>query len=102
MASNKIILITGPDQRHRYYINHLNHNFHIAGIIIEESKYPADSNHNPEEQLAWDWYFDRRKKYEAKTFCGSEKLSRKNDPFKTTVPYSSLNTINTIKIIKQL
>ncbi|MGV7222449.1 MAG: formyl transferase [Nitrospinales bacterium] len=102
MASKKILLITGPDQRHQYYINHLNHNFDIAGIIIENSNYPVVASHNSKEQLAWDWFFTRRKDYEKKHFKNSEKLYRQNQPLITTIPNSSLNSKETIKIINSI
>jgi methionyl-tRNA formyltransferase len=102
MASNKILLITGPDQRHQYYINHLSNNFKISGIIIEKSNYPDESTNNPEEQLAWNWFFTRREEYETKAFKDSEKLSRQNIPLIKTIPHSSLNTKETIKLINSI
>jgi methionyl-tRNA formyltransferase len=102
MTSNKILLITGPDLRHQYYINHLNHVFDIAGIIIESSNYPDSPTNIPEEQSGWDWFFARRKEYEEKAYNHSIKLSRKNIPKITTIPNSSLNSKETIKTINSI
>jgi methionyl-tRNA formyltransferase len=102
MTSNKILLITGPDLRHQYYINHLNHNFDIAGIIIENSNYPEIVSTIPEEQSAWNWFFTRRKEYETKHFKDSEKLYGQNKPLITTILNSSLNSKETIKIINSI
>ena len=102
MTEKKILLITGPDQRHKFYINHLNHHFNIAGIIIEKSNYPNDSTSFPEGQLAWDWFFARRKKYETETFSDSGKLPRKNNPVVTTIPHASINSKETLEIINSI
>ena len=102
MTAKKILLITGPDQRHKYYINYLNHNFDIAGIIIEKLNYPNDSSSFPEGQLAWDWYFARRMEYETEAFSDSKKLSRKNNPLITTIPNASINSKETVEIINSI
>ena len=102
MTSKNILLITGPDQRHQYYINHLNNNFDIAGIIIENSNYPDEVSPILEEQLAWDWFFTRRNEYEAKHFKDSKKLQPRNNPLVTTIPNASLNSKETIKIINSI
>ena len=102
MTSNKILLITGPDLRHQYYINHMKHIFDIAGIIIEDSNYPDSPTNNPEEQLGWDWFFTRRREYEVKAYNSSRKLYSQNNPKITVIPNSSLNSKETIKIINSI
>lgn len=102
MVSEKILLITGDGPRHRYFINHLNFNFNLAGIIIEPSDYPAPPSKTPEEESAWDWYFSRRRTHELKAFSESESLPPKNNPAVIQIPPSSINSPDTINRIKGL
>lgn len=102
MVPEKILLITGDGPRHRYYINHLNCNFNLAGIIIEPSDYPAPPSKTPEEESAWNWYFSRRRTHELKTFSDSENLPPKNKPPVMRIPPASINSPDTINRIKNL
>ena len=78
MVAKNIMLITGPDLRHRYYINHLNYNFKLAGVLIEPTDYPQVSPQTAGERSAWDWFFSRRQSRELKAFSGSENLAPQN------------------------
>lgn len=102
MVSEKILLITGDDPRHRYFINHLNFNFNLAGIILEPSDYPEPPSNTPEEESAWKWYFSRRRTHELKTFGKSDNLPPKNNPAVMQIPPSSVNSPDTINWIKGL
>ena len=102
MVTKNIILITGPELRHRYYINHLNYNFKLAGIVIEPTDYQEDSPKTTEERSAWDWFFIRRQRHELKTFAESENLPPKNNPAVIRIPRASINSLETVKIIKNL
>jgi len=103
MNLKKILLIAGPELRHQYYINHLKNNFNIAGIIIESIEYKEAPSQTIEEELAWDWYFTRRREYEIRVFSGSNNLKQKNNPGIIQIPNASINarkTINEIKTMK--
>lgn len=102
MVSEKILLITGDGPRHRYFINHLNFNFNLAGIIIEPSDYPEPASKTPEEQSAWDWYFSRRRSHELKTFGKSENLPPKNKPAVMRISAAPINSPDTLNMIKRL
>lgn len=103
MVKKNILLVTGPDLRHRYYTNNLNHHFHLAGIIVEQSNYPQPQAESSEEKDAWDWFFARRHNHEAKIFNNSGKLSSKNTPQVSKLSPGGINSresINTIKSIR--
>jgi len=102
MVAKNIMLITGPDLRHRYYINHLNYNFKLAGVLIEPTDYPQVSPQTAGERSAWDWFFSRRQSCELKAFAGSENLAPQNNPAITRIPSASINTDDTVKIINKL
>lgn len=102
MVEKKILLITGPELRHRYYSNNLNHHFHLAGIIVEGSNYPQPQAQSSEEKDAWDWFFFRRHKHETKVFKNSDKLSSKNTPQVSKLSHGEINSRDSINTIKSI
>jgi len=99
MKSN-IVLLTGPCQNHRYFINRLNREFSIECVFIEEVTYPDFSADSPKYREAWEWFFRRRREYEQKTFADSELWTRKNQPKIIHVPTGQINSKETFKILE--
>ena len=96
----KIALITGPGLNHQYFVNRLNREFPIECVLIEEVIYPDFTSDNHKHQEAWEWFFQRRKKYEEDTFSGSERWTRKNQPTVISIPTNKLNTLETLKTLE--
>jgi len=66
MEPQNILILTGNDYRHQFFIHHLNASFSISGIYLEKSNYPSPNPQSEDESLAWDWFFQRRDHYEKK------------------------------------
>lgn len=101
MNSTNIVLLTGEDIRHQYFIQHLNANFTISGIYIEKGNYPQPSPRSKEESEAWDWFFHNRDHYENQRLQESNELHAKNEPRVTYLNKGELNSISTISKIAQ-
>ncbi len=96
----RIVLITGPDLRHRYFVNRLNREFPIECVFIEEVTYPNFTAGSPKHREAWEWFFRRRIEYEKNTFANSELWTRKNQPKIFPIPTGRINSTDTLKILQ--
>lgn len=97
---SKIALLTGPDLRHRYFVNRLNREFPIECVFVEEVTYPNFTANSQKHQEAWEWFFRRRKEYEENTFADSESWTRKNQPKIIPVPTGQINSADTLKTLQ--
>lgn len=95
----KILVITGEDVRHQYFINRLNARFPISAVLTETCVYPEPIAHSDEEQKAWNWFFSRRKIFEDKTFGTANRVSTLNNPPTIKIPQGKLNTSETLEKI---
>ncbi len=102
MATDKILLITGNDLRHRYFVNHLNHHFPLTGVFIEHLQYPEPPPMSEPEREAWEWFFQRRDAFEQQVFGPSENLKPQNQPEIFNIPEGELNTPQWVKKIRHL
>ena len=98
MKTQKIIILTGNDYRHQFFIHHLNAKFSISEIYIEKCLYlyPCPCPQSKEESIAWDWFFQRRDRYEKKLVLESGQLLSKNQPRRTYLDEGELNSPHTI------
>lgn len=101
MPSQNIIIFTGNDDRHQYFIHHLNANFSISEIYLEDGNFPCNSPQSQEESIAWDWFFQRRNHYEKNLTQESVRLRAKNKPRMTYLGHDKLNSPETISKIKK-
>ncbi len=99
--NDKILVITGEDSRHQYFVNQLNARFPLAAVLTETSVYPEPTAHSEDEKNAWDWFFARRKKFEDKTFGSAHWNPTINNPPLIKVPRGKLNASETIKKIQR-
>jgi methionyl-tRNA formyltransferase len=60
MKSKNIVILTGNDCRHQYFIHHLSAEFSISEIFIEAGNFPSPSSQSKEESIAWEWFFQRQ------------------------------------------
>jgi len=96
MKTQKIIILTGNDTRHQFFIHHLNAKFSISEIYIEKSTYPFPCPQSKEESVAWNWFFQRRDRYEKKLVLDSGQLLSKNKPRMIYLDENELNSPHTI------
>jgi methionyl-tRNA formyltransferase len=96
MKTPNIIIFTGKDYRHKYFIQHLNARFSISEIYIEESNFPRPTPLSETESIAWDWFFQRRDGYEQKLIDKSSLLIPKNKPREIFLGHDNFNDPQTI------
>lgn len=98
-SQDNILVITGEDLRHQYFVNQLNAHFPIAAVLTEETAYPSPAWNSEEEKKAWDWFFTRRMEYESRVFAALNKPL--NQPSVIKIQKGQLNSPETIQIIKR-
>ncbi len=98
----KILVITGQDLRHQYFVNQLNTRFPLLAVLTETCTYPKPIAHADEEQKAWNWFFTRRKNFEEKTFGPANWTPTLNNPPLIKIPQGKLNAPETLKKISDL
>jgi len=100
--SNNIVVITGSQTHHRYFVDRLNSRFQLSAVFYENYSYPSPEHSNSEDQKLWDWYFDRRKKYEEKIFKSFLNGSFQNQATKTTLQSGEIHSKEFINHLKEL
>jgi folate-dependent phosphoribosylglycinamide formyltransferase PurN len=100
-ANQNIVILTGGDPRHKFFIHQLNNSFSISEIYIEKSNYPNPSPQSEEESIAWDWFFNRRDISEKDLVLKSSQLPTKNNPRTTYLNKDELNSLGTIAKIEK-
>jgi len=97
-----ILVITGEDLCHQYFVNQLNARFPLSAVLTEARIYPEPAAHSDEEKKAWDWFFARRKKFEAQAFGPVNFTPTLNNPSLINIPNGNLNAPETAKKIQRL
>ena len=97
MSKNKnIVILTGSDPRHQFFIHQLSTRFLISQVFIEKCDYPSPIPQSEEESIAWNWFFKRRNHSENKMILKSSQLPRQNNPKTTYLENGELNSLDTI------
>ncbi|MFQ5450552.1 MAG: formyl transferase [Nitrospinaceae bacterium] len=100
MKNKKLIVMTGTDLRHAYFLNHLKSQFTVLAVFEESVLYPEPSFANEEERRAWDWFFSRRRDYENRVLGSSRDLPLVNQPEVIPMAPGTLNSPGTLARIK--
>ena len=101
MSENKnIVILTGSDPRHQFFIHQLNTRFSISQVFMEKCDYPRPKPQSEEESIAWNWFFKRRDQSENEMILKSSQLPRKNNPGATYLENGELNSLDTIAKIE--
>ena len=100
-TQESILVITGPDSRHQYFVNQVNAHFPLAAVFTEDSDYPSPEGNSAEEKDAWDWFFTRRAAYENQVFGATNRLATLNDPETLRIEKGQLNFPENLKRIQQ-
>ena len=64
MQNQKLIVITGNQLSHKYFINQLNKHFNLSAVFIEHFEYPIPKFKTEDEEKVWNEFFFFRKKTE--------------------------------------
>ncbi len=99
---SKIVLITGPDLNHQYFVNCLSREFPVECVFVEEVTYPDFTSPFKEHQEAWEWFFRRRREYEENHFAPSKLQAPKNLPKSIPIASGQLNSTHTLKALEAL
>ena len=98
---HNIVVMTGKDLRHQYFIKKLNYKFRIAAVFIDTPVYPSPPHATEEEHLAWNWFFDRRQLFEKTTITPKLSIKSKNVPNYYYLKKGEINSPKTRAILKQ-
>ena len=102
MSENQnIVILTGGDPRHQFFIHQLCTRLAISVVYIEKCDYPNPGPQSEEESIAWDWFFKRRDHSEKELLLKSSKLKTKNTPGTTYLSAGELNSPDTIEKIEK-
>ncbi len=97
---DRILVITGEDLRHQYFVNQLNARFPLVGVMMEAADYPEPTAQSAEEKMAWNWFFDRRNTFEEQAFGPENRTPTRNNPALASIPQGTLNAPQTLKVIQ--
>ena len=100
MDHPNIVIVSGTEGRHRYFIQRLRSCFPHGANLIEKSAYLQPPTTSEPELKAWQWYFERRDKYEAQAFKWSEEPRSGNADI--LIPASQLNSPETLAQVQSL
>lgn len=92
MHSPRLVLITGPELRHEYFVRHINRHFAVDLVLLESKEYPPTPAASKEAQAAWHWFFERREQYEEEKFAFVRDLPRVNQPVYADLSADELNS----------
>jgi methionyl-tRNA formyltransferase len=97
----EIVIITGNDLRHQYFLKQLNSKHNIAAVFIQESNFPTPNSEKQEESDAWSWFFERRNLFEKETITPKLKIKTQNEPETFYLKYNDLNSLKTLSLIQR-
>jgi methionyl-tRNA formyltransferase len=99
MKNKKLIVITGNQLSHKYFINQLNKHFNLSAIFIEHFEYPIPNFTTEDEEKVWNEFFFLRKKTEGSLLHFSSRNSTLNRPMFFNIEKGALNDNKTLQSI---
>jgi len=102
MASQKLLVITGNQLVHKYFLNQLGSQFELSAVFIENVLYPDPSFNSAEERKIWDEFFlFRHKTEESLLQVYKNNLFKKNQKI-FNIEKGSLNSNKTLYLIQKI
>jgi len=98
----RILVITGEEIRHRYFVNQMNARFPLAAVFTEAFDYPEPKAASTAEEKAWNWFFRRRQEYENRAFGDTSLLPALNSPPVGKIGKGRINSPETVEKIKRI
>ena len=99
MQNQKLIVITGNQLSHKYFINQLNKHFNLSAVFIEHFEYPIPKFKTEDEEKVWNEFFFLRKKNEDSLLPFSSSNSTLNRPMFFNIEKGTLNNNETLQSI---
>ena len=99
MQNQKLIVITGNQLSHKYFVNQLNKHFNLSAVFIENFEYPIPNFKTEDEEKVWNEFFFLRKKNEDSLIHFSSRNSTLNRPMFFNIEKGALNKNETLQSI---
>ena len=101
MKKNKLVVITGNQLVHTYFLNQLGLHFKLSAVFFESVQYPDPPFKSNRERVIWDEFFLSRHKTEQSLLQICEKSHTQSNPTVYTIEKGNLNSDKTLELIKQ-
>jgi len=101
MKKNKLVVITGNQLVHTYFLNQLGLHFKLSAVFFESVQYPDPPFKSNRERVIWDEFFLSRHKTEQSLLQICEKRHTQSNPTVYTIEKGNLNSDKTLELIKQ-
>jgi len=102
MTSQKLLVITGNQLTHKYFLNQLGSQFELSAVIIENVQYPDPPFNSDEERKTWDEFFLIRDKTEKSLLQVYENNLFQKHPKIFNIKKGCLNSDKTLQLIQKL
>ena len=102
MTSQKLLVITGNQLTHKYFLNQLGSQFELSAVIIENVQYPDPPFNSDEERKTWDEFFLIRDKTEKSLLQVYENNISQKNPKIFYIKKGFLNSDKTLQLIQKL
>ena len=100
MNAPNLLVITGNQLRHRYFVNQLNFHFPLSAVFIEHFGHPEIAFKGNEEKEGWNQFFIGRRKTEEHLLSCPNNISAQNTPKIFDIEKGRLNHNKTLKAIQ--
>jgi len=101
MTEKKILVITGNQLVHKYFLNQLGLHFKFSAVFFENTQYPDPLFKSNKERVIWDEFFLNRHKTEKSLLQIYKKSHTQRKPKVYTIEKGKLNSDKTLELIKQ-
>ena len=100
MNAPNLLVITGNQLRHRYFVNQLNFHFPLSAVFIEHFEHPETAFKGNEEKEGWSQFFIGRRKTEEHLLSCPNNIPAQNTPKIFDIEKGRLNHNKTLKVIQ--
>ena len=100
MNTPNLVVITGNQLRHLYFVNQLNFHFPLSAVFTEHFEHPETAFKKSEEKEAWNQFFIGRRKTEEYLLSCSDNISAQNIPKFFDIERGCLNHDETLQAVQ--
>ena len=100
MNAPNLLVITGNQLRHRYFVNQLNFHFPLSAVFTEHFEHPETAFKGNEEKEGWNQFFIGRRKTEEHLLSCPNNIPAQNTPKIFDIEKGRLNHNKTLKAIQ--
>ena len=100
MSTPNLLVITGNQLRHRYFVNQLNFHFPLSAVFIEHFEHLETAFKGNEEKEGWSQFFIGRRKTEEHLLSCPNNIPVQNTPKIFDIEKGRLNHNKTLKAIQ--